>query len=273
VKTPLRDIWHQINPKIQGVQGVQPPRYRIALFGGCLVDFVYPEQARALFPLLEEQGVQLDYPEDQTCCGLPAKMMGEKETAREVAIQNLKAMRPDDYDYILTLCASCGSHMKENYPRLLDQESRWYREAEHLKEKIVDVSSLMVNILQIKPVLAPGRKPKVAYHAPCHLCRGLGVTREPRELMGIAGLEYTPAREEEVCCGFGGSYSLEFPELSAELLRRKLDNVEATGAKRLVTDCPGCVLQLRGGLDKRDGGIKVQHIAEAVSDRRKGRPF
>ena len=95
------------------------PRYRVALFGGCLVDFVYPEQGDALLKLLKDHGVQVDYPQGQTCCGLPAKMMAEKEMAQEVALQNLAALDPADYDYILTLCASCGSHLKEAYPRLL----------------------------------------------------------------------------------------------------------------------------------------------------------
>jgi Fe-S oxidoreductase len=110
---------------------------------------------------------------------------------------------------------------------------------------------------------------KVAYHSPCHLCRGLGVTKEPRELLGIAGLEYVKSKDEEVCCGFGGSFSVDFPEISAELLRRKLDGAESTGAEVLVTDCPGCVLQLRGGMEKRGGRMQVKHIAEVVADRKK----
>ena len=115
-----------------------------------------------------------------------------------------------------------------------------------------------------------GTKRKVAYHSPCHLCRGLGVTKEPRELIGTTGMEYAPAKDEDVCCGFGGSFSVEFPEISGELLKRKLDNVDATGADLLVTDCPGCVLQLKGGLDQRGGRkIEVKHIAEVVADVRK----
>ena len=115
-RTPFRDLW----PKLY--QKVAQPRYRVALFGGCLVDFVYPEQGVALMKLLKDQKVQVEYPLGQTCCGLPAKMMGEKEVAREVALQNLTALDPADYDYILTLCASCGSHIKEAYPKLLAGE-------------------------------------------------------------------------------------------------------------------------------------------------------
>ena len=115
-RTPLRDMWERINPRIE------KPRYRVALFGGCLVDFVYPEQAQALVRLLKDHNVQLEYPLEQTCCGLPAMMMGENETAREVAVQNLKAIDPANFDFVLTLCASCGSHLKENYPKLCGED-------------------------------------------------------------------------------------------------------------------------------------------------------
>lgn len=257
--TPLRDMWERINPRLQR------PRYRVALFGGCLVDFVYPEQAQALVRLLKDHNVQLEYPMEQTCCGLPAMMMGENETAREAAVQNLKAIDPAQYDFVLTLCASCGSHLKENYSKLCGEDAGVGVKVRQLQDKLVDFSSFMMNVLQVKPEMFQGSGKKVAYHAPCHLCRGLGVTREPRELIRTAGMEYLPAKDEDVCCGFGGSFSVDFPEISAELLKRKLDNVEATGADVLVTDCPGCVLQLRGGMDKRSGRkIEVKHIAEII---------
>jgi iron-sulfur cluster protein len=261
-KVPLRDMWASIN------QRVENPRYRVALFGGCLTDFVYPEQAQALLQLCRDHGVQFEYPMEQTCCGLPAQMMGERETAKDVAVQNLKAVDPADYDYILTLCASCGSHLKENYLKLLSDEPALAVKASQLKDKLIDFSSFMIKVLKVDPEEFRQAGGKVAYHSPCHLCRGQGVTREPRELLSTAGLEYVPAKDEDVCCGFGGSFSIDFPEISAELLKRKLDNVEASGAETLVTDCPGCVLQLRGGMEKRGGRIKVKHIAEVVAEQK-----
>ena len=261
--TPLRDRWSRIAPQ------VEKPRYRVALFAGCLIDFVYPEQAEAMLQLLKERNVQVDFPPEQSCCGLPAKMVAEIDTAREVAIQNLKAVDPANYDYVLTLCASCGSHIKENYPKLLADTPALHVRMQQMASKIIDFSSFMVDILKIPPGQATGDAlvGKVAYHAPCHLCRGMGVTRQPRELLRRAGLNYMPGKDEDVCCGFGGSYSVEFPEVSAELLRRKLANVAATGAEVLVTDCPGCVLQLRGGMEQIKGGaVAVKHIAEAVAE-------
>jgi Fe-S oxidoreductase len=261
VATPLRDRWL----RLAGKEAAQP-RIRVALFGGCLVDFVYPEQGEALVKLLRDRQVRVDYPQDQTCCGLPAKCMGELDLAREVAIQNLRALDPADYDQILTLCASCGSHIKGTYPLLLAREPGVGVKARQLAAKLMDFSSFLTEVLKVSPEEFLARNRKVAYHAPCHLCRGLKVTRPPRELLKIAGYQYLPAKNEEVCCGMGGSFSVDFPEISGELLKNKLDAVAATGADLLVSDCPGCILQLRGGLEKRGGKIKVQHIAEAVAE-------
>jgi iron-sulfur cluster protein len=255
---PLRDRWPGIAPPVAN------PRLRVALFGGCLVDFVYPEQGEALLELLRGRGVHLDYPLEQTCCGLPAAMMAETETAAQVARQNLAALDAENRDYVLTLCASCASHIKEGYPRLLAGEPRWSQRARALAGKIIDFSSFMHEVLGVEKL--PGGGPKAAYHAPCHLCRGLDVHQAPRRLLAQAGFAYTPYDDEEVCCGFGGSYSLEFPELSAAILARKLDQVEASGAELLVTDCPGCVLQLEGGLDQRGSRVKVRHMAQALAE-------
>jgi Fe-S oxidoreductase len=140
---------------------------------------------------------------------------------------------------------------------------------ENLKQftdKIIDFSSFMANVLDISAEEFKAAPEKVAYHSPCHLCRGLHVTEEPRRLIEIAGYEYVPSKDEDVCCGFGGSYSVDFPEISAEILKKKLDNVEDTDARLLVTDCPGCVIQLRGGMDKRENKIQVKHIAEVLAE-------
>ncbi len=256
---PFREQWPSLRPHIPN------PSYRVALFGGCVVDFVSPEQAVSLVKLLTAHHVQMEYPMEQSCCGLPAMMMAETETAVEVAVQNLQALDSQAYDYILVLCASCGSHLKEGYSRLLASKPELAEKLRRMQSRLMDFSSFMVNVLKVTPDAFVQSHTEVAYHSPCHLCRGLGVTREPRELLGTAGLNYIPCADEDVCCGFGGSYSLEFPEISAEILRQKLDHVDATGAQVLVTDCPGCVLQLRGGMNKRGSSVQVRHIAEVVA--------
>jgi len=259
-RTPLRDQWKPLSP------AVARPEYTIGFFVGCAIDFIYPEQGRALPALLGGHNVQVGFPMDQTCCGLPALMAAEEETAREVARQNIRALAPQKYDYILTLCASCASHLKHNYPKIFKQDPDPPIGLGEFADKIIDFSSFLVNVLNVSPKAFKRTGKKVVYHSPCHLCRGLNVVDEPRQLIERAGHTYVPSKDEDVCCGFGGSYSVDFPEISSAILNKKLDNIEAADADLLVTDCPGCVIQLRGGMDKRDVRIEVKHLSEVLAD-------
>lgn len=260
---PFRDVWLEIKPKVDN------PKYRVGLFSGCVQDFVYPEQMVAAVDLFKDHDVAMLFPMEQSCCGLPLQMMGDKKVTRDVALQNLNAFINEDLDYIITLCASCGSHLKHNYPVLLEDNPKLTSQVEKFCEKIIDMSSFVHDVLKVKPEDFEGDGKKVTFHSPCHLCRGLGVHDAPRNLMQAAGMDYRQVAEEEVCCGFGGTYSAKFPELSAQLLDNKLDNVEETGAELLLTDCPGCIMQLRGGLKKRDSKVEVKHTIEALSERKK----
>jgi iron-sulfur cluster protein len=257
---PFRDRW----PHLKTI--VQQSTCTISFFAGCAVDFIYPKQAEAMLTLLDERSVQTIFPHNQTCCGLPALMAAEEETALKLAKQNVDAFQPASCDYVLTLCASCASHIKHYYPKLASQGVLSVANIDAFVDKVIDFSSFMVNVLKVTPDTFIKTNKKVAYHAPCHLCRGLSITEEPRRLIEIAGLNYVPSQDEDVCCGFGGSYSVDFPEISAEILKKKLDCIDQSQAEMLVTDCPGCVLQLRGGMDKRGSSIEVKHISEAVAE-------
>lgn len=251
---PFRDRWPDRKPV------AARPRLRVALFAGCLQDFVYPEQLDAALKVCARYGADVDFPLDQTCCGLPLVMLGQPTAAADVARQNVRAFaRPEQYDAIVTLCASCASHLKYGYANLLDHE------AEAFSARITDFSSFVHDALGVDEGSglnpAPGR---TVYHAPCHLCRGLDVHEAPRVLLRAAA-RYIPTPDEESCCGFGGTYTAKFPELSAELMNRKLDAALAEEADTLVTDCPGCVLHLRGGAEKRGLPLRVLHMAEALA--------
>ncbi len=260
---PFRDLWPKLKPAIKN------PRYRVGLFSGCVQDFVYPEQMVAAVELFADHDVEMSFPMKQSCCGLPLQMMAEMKTSRDVALQNLRAFEKENVDYIVTLCASCASHLKHNYPELLKDDLKLKDKVAAFTSKVIDMSSFVHDVLQVRAEDFQGDGKKVTFHAPCHLCRGLGVHDAPRNLMKTAGMDYQEAAEAEVCCGFGGTYSAKFPELSRQLLEKKLDNVEATGADILFTDCPGCVMQLRGGMKKRGSTIEVKHTVEGLAERRK----
>ena len=259
-KKSFRDEWPTLKPR------VHEPRYRVALFAGCVQDFVYPEQLTAAVELLAGLGVAIEFPMKQSCCGLPAEMMGEKQAARAVALMNLKAMEAVDADYIVTLCASCASHLKKAYPRLLQGTSKISDRLARFSEKVVPFSVFVNDVLKVTDADFTVSGQTATYHAPCHLCRGLGVKEAPRALIKKTGVSFIPAKEEETCCGFGGTYSSKFPEISAEILKNKLADVEQTGAQVLVTECPGCIMQLRGGAVKQGSTLEVRHLSEILAE-------
>ena len=238
------------------------PKFRVALFSGCAQDFVYPEQLVAAVRLLNRHGVHVEFPLKQTCCGLPLEMMGQRDTSLQVCSQNVNAFEPGKYDAILTLCASCAGHLKHAYPELLKGTPDMYRGG-IFASKVMDFTSFVYNKLGLREGDFVKSSDKVTYHSPCHM-RNLGVTEEPRALLRMAA-DYVPAAEEDVCCGFGGTFSVKFPELSAEIGRKKLHNSEDTGASIVVTDCPGCVMQIRGVATASDSPIKVEHISELLA--------
>ncbi|MBZ2171969.1 L-lactate dehydrogenase (quinone) large subunit LdhH [Nitratidesulfovibrio sp. SRB-5] len=256
----FRDEWETIRPRVSNA------KLRVALFSGCVQDFVYPEQMKAAVKVLASRGVEMDFPMDQSCCGLPVQMMAERQATIDVARQNVMAFDAAKYDYILTLCASCASHLKEGYPNILAGQTDMTGKVKLFASKVIDFSSFVHDVLGMTADDFKGKGEKVAYHSSCHLCRGLGVVEQPRALIASSGSEYCPAQEEAVCCGFGGTFSMKFPELSKELLDKKLNNAEATGATRMVADCPGCIMQIRGGAEKRGSRMKVGHIAELLAE-------
>ncbi len=257
----FRDRFSAIKPSLPN------PRFRVAIFGGCAQDFIYPEQLEACVKLLAAHNVAVEFPMDQTCCGLPLEMMGQRATSLDIAEQNIRAFEGQNYDAIITLCASCASHLKHSYPELLAHSGSAHA-SQKFAEKIMDYSSFVHDVLKLTPENFTNSGEKVTYHASCHLCRGLNVHEAPRNLIKDAA-EYVPCAEEEVCCGFGGSYSVKFPEISAQILEKKLQNIEATGASRVVMDCPGCVMQLRGGVEKKGLRLKISHISELLAENMK----
>ncbi|WP_300455838.1 L-lactate dehydrogenase (quinone) large subunit LdhH [Desulfobacula sp.] len=249
---PFRDRFEKLS------QPIKTPSHKIALFSGCVQDFVYPEQLEAAMKLFARTNVRVSFPMGQSCCGLPALMMGEKSAARDVALQNLAAFENEDVDYIVTLCASCGSHLKNSLPSLVQDYAP--DKAAVFAKKIIPFSQFMNQVVGVKPIAGKGRK--TAFHSPCHLCRGLGVRKDPKEMINTSGNRYVETREEETCCGFGGSFSVNFPAVSNEILTKKLEDVQTSGADLLVTECPGCVMQLRGGALKQNRDITVIHLSE-----------
>lgn len=248
----FRDWWES------RAKSATPARLKVALFAGCAGDFVLPHQLQAGVRVLEALGAEVVFPMEQTCCGLPLSLLGEKETALRVARQNVAAFAVE-CDAIVTLCASCASQLKHQYAKLLGDE------AKDFSGKVWDFSSFVHDRLGLGDRALHPTDEKTAYHASCHLCRGLDGADKARALVR-ASSAYVAVAEEETCCGFGGSYSVKFPEVSAALLRQKLEGIRAAGATRVALDCPGCTMQIRGGADRAGQPLKVVHVAELLAE-------
>jgi Fe-S oxidoreductase len=241
------------------------------LYAGCLIDFACPEMGEAVVKVLNRAGIRVVFPEGQTCCGAPARYGGAFDVAAQNAADNVRALGSVPASYLVSACPTCTVALKREFAATLTTEGRPAEaaEAEALAARVFDFSSLVQRLVaEGRLALAPGKGlPAVTYHDSCHLRRTLGVRDQPRELLRGAGHEVREMFESDMCCGMGGSYSLKFPEISRPILERKLANIRQTGAGMVAMDCPGCVMQIRGGLDKAGDALPVRHVAELVAER------
>ncbi|NOY13922.1 MAG: (Fe-S)-binding protein, partial [Deltaproteobacteria bacterium] len=259
---PLRDLI------LQQPQQVDKPRYRVALYGGCANDFLYPELGLDLVTVMNALDVEVYYPQKQNCCGVPALYSGDKETAVELARQNIDALLEGNPDFVLTTCPTCAVALQRDFVEHFKDNPAWATRAEKLAEITIDAASFIVNQLEAAEVFkAAATTEKVTYHDSCHLKRGVGVWQEPRQLIESAGHELVEMAHADRCCGFGGSYSLtSHPEISRAILKDKLSDIAASGATCVAMDCPGCMMQIRGGLEKEDSPVRVRHTIELLAE-------
>lgn len=259
---PFRDVIKKMN------QEVKNPKGTIAFFGGCLVDFVYPKIGEGVVKVLNEKGYKVTFPEGQSCCGAPATYMGDRQNARKSAILNIEAMNAENVDYVVSACPTCTHALIDSFKELLADDPAMLKRAEELSKKSMDFSKLLTVLGGLEEG-GDGVPLKVTYHDSCHLRRKMGVIMEPRNILtNIKGVDLVEMNESDRCCGFAGSYSIKFPEMSGPILERKLRNIEATGADVVAVDCPGCLMQINGGLDQTDLKVKVKHTAELLLEKR-----
>ncbi len=245
-------------------------REKAAFFGGCLIDFAYPEMGAAVVKVLNAAGIEVVFPEGQTCCGAPARYSGAFDVAAQNAVDNIEALGDPGFTYVVSACATCTATLKREFGQALagTRHAAMLPAADALAAKTWDFSTLVKKLAdEGRLAFAAGGRTPLTYHDSCHLKRTLRVTTQPRDLLALAGYELREMYEADMCCGMGGSYSVKFPEISTPILARKLDNIEKTGAGLVTMDCPGCVMQIRGGLDKRDSAVATRHIAELLAER------
>ena len=242
----------------------------VAYFIQCVTDGFAPEQASAAVKILRACGARVVVPEGQHCCGLPALDTGDPATARAMARQTIATLEACHADWIVTAAASCAIAIMHDYGELLRHEAGWRERAGALAARTLDLVSFMERVVKLPAgaLARPQGTDRLTYHGFCQSTNVLGINGSaPRLLREVCGLEVRDLPEGEVCCGFGGSTSMEHPEVAREIAARKLDNVAQTEATVLVTDNPGCLLHLRGAADARGMRLRLAHVAEILAER------
>ncbi len=258
---PFRDIF----PTIQ--QKVENPKGKIAMFTGCMLDFAYVDIAKAVIANLNSIGYVVDMPMGQSCCGAPATYMGDRENAKKTAELNIEAMHAEDYDYIVSACPTCTHQLRE-YRTFFEEGSEEYKKAVELGDKSFDFCKLFYDLGGLAET-GDASPLTITYHDSCHLKRELGVWKEQRELLTKTnGINLVEMVDSDVCCGFGGTYSIKLPEVATPILGQKIAHIKDTGASLVAVDCPGCLMQIRGGMDANDLPIEVKHTAVILAEKR-----
>ncbi|MCH7594353.1 MAG: (Fe-S)-binding protein [Chloroflexi bacterium] len=251
-----------------------PAPTRVQLFVTCLVDQFRPEVGESVVNVLERLGVEVDFPEGQTCCGQPAFNSGFQDEARSVARHFLDVFDATEGPIVVP-SGSCGAMVRNFYAELFEGESPGtdpgdLERARRVAERIYEFTEFLVDVLgQDDPNtgLAARLQGTATYHRCCHLERELGVDHQPADLLKrVQGLEMLPMERAEVCCGFGGTFAVKFSDISTAMLDEKLDNAAATGAKTIVAGDTGCIMHMEGGLRRRGSAQQIRHIAEILDE-------
>ena len=235
---------------------------KITLFIPCFVDMFYPRVGISMVKIFERLGHEVDYPENQTCCGQPAFNAGYWDEARSVAEKSLETFR--DADVVVSASGSCGAMMKVFYPELFGKTPQ-HAEAQALAAKTFEFSDFLVNRLGVHDVGARFSG-KVTFHDGCHGLRELGIKKEPRLLLAqVKGLELLEMGEAETCCGFGGLFSVKFPSISTAMDEVKCASIIETQADYVVSNDSSCLMQIQGLLDRQKRPVRSLHLAEVLA--------
>lgn len=235
----------------------------VALFVTCLVDLFRPAVGFASVKLLEEAGCRVSVPLVQTCCGQPAYNSGARSDAREIARQVIQAF--DGYDYVVAPSGSCAGMLKKHYPALFDPQDAAAAQAAAFSARVYELTTFLTDVLAID---LSGRafEGLVTYHDSCSSLREMKVSDQPRQLLeSLDGLTLVEMDDREVCCGFGGAFSVKYPDISNAMVTQKAARVGETGAPVLTGGDLGCLMNIAGKLAREGRTIEVRHIAEILA--------
>jgi L-lactate dehydrogenase complex protein LldE len=234
----------------------------VALFVTCLIDLFRPSVGFAAAKLLERAGCRVDVPR-QTCCGQPAYNQGDRADATLIARQTIAAFA--GYDYVVAPSGSCAGMLKKHYPLLFDEASADAAAARDLAARTFELISFLVDVRGVEAVDA-SLAARTTYHDACSGLRELGIKQQPRRLLAtVRGLELAELTDTEVCCGFGGTFCVKYPEISTKMVSDKAAAIEATGAELVLAGDLGCLMNIAGRLKRQGSPVEARHVAEVLA--------
>ena len=238
-------------------------RPRVALFVTCLVDLYRPTVGFAAIRLLQEAGCQVEVPRAQTCCGQPAYNSGDRATTTELARGILDIF--GGYDYVVVPSGSCGGMLRTHMPHLFDNDPNLRPKAQRLADRTYELVSFLTDVIGLDRVEASWSGGTATYHDSCAGLRELGIKQQPRTLLRSMGVKITEMSDPEICCGFGGTFCVKYPDISVRMVSDKAKDVASTGAELLLAGDMGCLLNMAGRLTREGRNIKVRHVAEVLA--------
>ncbi len=257
--TPFRE-------RVPDVVKTANPKIKAAFFTGCSINYFYPGNGMDIVEILKENNVETHIPKEQNCCGVAVFAHGDVESARVLARNNIDAMEQTGADYMIVGCGSCGGCWQHDYKELLSGDPVYGPKAEYWSKRVYEISVFLINVVKY-------RKPKgmidavVTYHDSCHLKKTMKVFNEPREIIkSIPGVTLKEMSKPDACCGMGGTYILTHYETGAEIGKRKIQDINETGADTITTGCPGCAMQLLDFSHRYGKNQKVTHYISLLAE-------
>ena len=236
----------------------------VSLFITCLVDQLWPSVGVSTVEVLRRAGCEVEFIEQQTCCGQPAFNTGYRSEARALAERFISIFEQSKAEAIVSPSGSCTA-MVHHFDELFADDAKWRERARSLAHRSYELSSFLVNVLKIEDVGAyfDGR---VTWHDACHALRELNVHREPRQLIRhVRGVEFIEMPNSDTCCGFGGTFSVKYPEISIAILDQKIEAIERANVKAVIAADASCLMQIGGRLSRKGSKVRAMHLAELLA--------
>jgi L-lactate dehydrogenase complex protein LldE len=239
---------------------------RVSIFVTCLVDQLWTSIGVSSVEVLRRLGCEVEFDQRQTCCAQPAFNTGYREEAREVAQRFIKIYEESDAEAIVSPSGSCVA-MVHHYPHLFADDPEWLPRANAIAARTHELSSFLIRVLKVEDVGASWSG-KLTWHDACHGLRDLNLKHEPRTLIrNVRGAEFVELENADACCGFGGTFSVKYPEISVAILDQKIDAIERAGVDAVVSGDASCLMQIGGRLSRNGSKVRVMHLAELLNHR------